>query len=460
LTDGSVGAGPAEHEPGGEEARRAAPAAPSGALDRAGPAARLRRALDVLGRAVRSIRADRVQVRAMALTYISLFALVPALVVAFSVVQAFTGMDRISTEVHEFLLQNLAVGARASIEPYLDRFVRNTHAARAGLVGAAFLLWSAYSLFSNVERAINELWEVQRRRSVRMLALIYWMGVTLGPLVLAASAALSQVAQAFLASLGAKALALTTGTVLSSFFLTVLYLVVPTVRVRLRCALAGGVAAGIAWELAKWLFALFVAKFVRYSAIYGSVAAIPIFLTWLYLSWLIVLFGARLAFVIQNASSVMAGRAGSPTGAGRELLAGRAMVLVVRAFQAGAAAPGPEQVARSLRAGTSALEVIEALRKAGLVKTLAGGGLVPSRAPETITLFEVRRALAGSDPPRDRGGDPIGSILQQADERAHEHLRLTTIRDLVEQEGAVAASTPPVSPPSGSKTGLPRASGS
>jgi membrane protein len=441
-----------------EGARDIAPVAAGEASGGVEPAARLKRTLEVVGRAVHGIRADRVQVRAMALTYISLFALVPALVVAFSVVQAFTGMERISAEVHEFLLANLAVGARTSIEPYLDRFINNTHATRAGLVGGAFLLWSAFSLLSNVERAINDLWEVPRRRSLRMQALIYWMGLTFGPLVLAASATATQLAQQLLASVGAKTVALLAGCILSSALLTVMYLVVPTVRVRFRCALTGGVAAGIAWELAKWLFALFVAKFVHYSAIYGSVAAIPIFLTWIYLSWLIVLFGARLAFVVQNAPSVMSRDAESHGRAARELLAGRTLVLVARAFQAGSPAPGPEQVARSLRAGMGALEVIEALRAAGLVRVLAGGGLVPARAPETISLLDVRRALTRGEVARESRLDPVGSVFRQADERAEERLRVTTIRSLLEEQpGGEPASALPVSDPSGARRGLPDA---
>ncbi len=441
----------------GRDAVTAAGADEPGAIE---PAARVKRALEVVGRALYGIRADRVQVRAMALTYISLFALVPALVVAFSVVQAFTGMDRISAEVHEFLLENLAVGARTSIEPYLNRFISNAHATRAGLVGGAILLWSAFSLLSNVERAINDLWEVPRRRSLRLQALIYWMGLTLGPVLLAASAVASQLAQQLFASVGAKTMALLAGGVLSSAFLTVMYLVVPTVRVRLRCALAGGVAAGIAWEAAKWLFALFVSKFVHYSAIYGSVAAIPIFLTWIYLSWLIVLFGARLAFVVQNAPSVMSRHAEAHGRAARELLAGRTLVLVSRAFQTGAPAPGPEQVARALRAGTSALEVVEALRGAGLLRVLAGGGLVPARAPETISLLDVRRALAGGEPARDRRLDAVSAVFRQADERAEERLRATTVRSLLEEPAGQAPMTQAGSTPSGVGRRVPDASGS
>src|SRR5215208_3463628 len=152
--------------------------------------------------ALRMLGGEVVQLRAMALTYISLFALVPGLVVAFSVVQAFTGMDRIATRLHEFLFANLAVGARATIEPYLDRFIQNTHVTSAGLVGGALLVWSSVSLFQNVDRALNDIWGVRRRRPVAQQATIYWVGITLGPLLLAGSVAVGYSARAFLSSTG------------------------------------------------------------------------------------------------------------------------------------------------------------------------------------------------------------------------------------------------------------------
>ncbi|HET6412191.1 MAG TPA: YhjD/YihY/BrkB family envelope integrity protein [Anaeromyxobacter sp.] len=408
--------------------------APESAPPRARRFARLRSALLLLFRVLGGL--DRVRVRAMALTFISVFALVPALVVAFSVVQAFTGMERIASEVHEFLLQNLAVGARASIEPYLDRFVHNAHVARAGVVGAALLLFSAYSLYSNLEGAVNELWEVRHRRSLRMEALIYWLVLTLGPVILAGSASLGGLTSSFFESRGVKVLAHAAGYLLTSFFLTVIYLVLPSARVRVRAAIVGGVTAGAAWVLAKWLFTQLVTKFVHYSAIYGSLASIPIFLTWLYLSWFILLFGARLAFVVQYGRGVVLAD-GSSTSAGRELLGGRALLLVVRAFQAGAPAPTPEALVRTLRAGPGALDVLEVLKGAGLLTTLVGGGLVPGRAPETITLMDVRRALAG--PEAEGVSDSLSAAVSEAGERAGERLRLTTLRDLCDDEGRAPA---------------------
>jgi membrane protein len=416
-----------EEERGAE--RASVPAAAARSLAPRRLLLRLRRSLAIVGRAAQAIRAERVQMRAMALTYISLFALVPALVVAFSVVQGLTGMDRVATVVHDYLLENLAVGARASIEPYLDRFVRNAHIARAGLVGAALLLWSAYSLLGNVEAAINDLWEVKVRRTFRMRALVYWMSLTLGPLLVAASATVSELARTFLANRELRFLAILAAALLSSLFLSALYLVVPNVRVRLKAAVVGGVAAGIGWEVAKWGFAWVMGKSVRLHAIYGSVAAIPIFLTWLYLSWSIVLFGARLGFVVQNARQVIAGGDGPAARGALEQLAGRILVVVSEAFRAGASAPGADELARRLQAGTSGLEAVEALRRAGLVKGLGGGGLVPGRTPETITLLDVRRAVRGEPSPT----QPVGAMVEafhQADERAEERLRAVSIASL------------------------------
>ena len=199
--------------------------------------------------ALRMLGGEVVQLRAMALTYISLFALVPGLVVAFSVVQAFTGTDRISARLHEFLLENLAVGARATIEPYLDRFVQNTHVTSAGLVGGALLVWSSVSLFQNVDRALNDIWGIRRRRSLAQQATIYWVGITLGPLLLAGSA-ISATRR------GAPSPARTSRFVASprrarsspASSSRSLYFIVPNTKVRLRNAAAGGLIAGVAWE--------------------------------------------------------------------------------------------------------------------------------------------------------------------------------------------------------------------
>lgn len=396
----------------------------------------LRFASTALRLALRVVEGETVRLRAMALTYISLFALVPALVVAFSVVQAFTGMDAISSRVHDFLIQNLAVGARSSIEPYLDRFIRNAHATSAGVVGGALLVWSAVTLFTNVDHAVNDVWGIRRRRSVTQQAVTYWVGLTLGPILLAASTTLGAYTQTLLANTGVRALVVLSGTLLNCAFFATLYQIVPNTRVKLRAALVGGLAAGIAWDVAKWGYAFVVARIFKYHAIYGSVAAVPIFLFWLFVSWTIVLFGARLAYVVQYARTLMSPAPRADSAVAREILAGQAMLLVARAFDRGEDAPDPGDVAARLGSTPEeASEAVSALRLHGIVVSLADGGLVPARPLEKITLLDVRRAVSG----RETGAETPGivpEILRNVQGKAADELDGITFRALCDQDRA------------------------
>ncbi|HET9553776.1 MAG TPA: YhjD/YihY/BrkB family envelope integrity protein, partial [Anaeromyxobacteraceae bacterium] len=403
---------------------------------------RLRRLGDAVTLAAgRALKGD-VRLRAMALTYLSLFALVPALVVAFSVIQAFTGMERIADLVHEFLLENLAVGARTTIEPYLEKFVGNAHAASAGLVGGALLVWSMVSLFSNVDRAVNDVWGIRRPRALRQQAVIYWVGLTLGPLLLAGSLVLGHTARAWLAGTELGFLAAAGGVVLTCAFFATLYVIVPDTKVRPGPALTAGLVAGGAWEVAKWGYAIASARFFRYHIVYGSVAAIPTFLLWLFVSWTIVLFGARLAFILQNATTLLRGSlAAHPTT--REALAGQVMLAVGAAFdRAGEAAdreaPDAGELARALRVPAEEVTAVaETLATAGLLRSLAGGGLVPGRPLERITLLDVRQALLGRAPrrPEEEPG-PVDRALAEVDAEAARRLEKTTLRALVDEERA------------------------
>jgi membrane protein len=384
--------------------------------------------------ALRMLGGETVQLRAMALTYISLFALVPGLVVAFSVVQAFTGMERISDRLHEFLFANLAVGARATIEPYLDRFIQNAHVTSAGLVGGALLVWSSVSLFQNVDRAVNDIWGVRRRRSIAQQATIYWVGITLGPLLLAGSVMVGHALRTFLAHTPVRFLGTWAGALVTCVFFSIVYVIVPNTKVRLRNAVAAGLVAGLAWELAKWGYTAFVAKSVRTHAIYGSVAAIPIFLLWLHLSWAILLFGARLAFVFQYASALIQGTH-ARSQAGKEILAGRALLAVARAFDTGGEAPDAGEVANQLGADADDVsEVLGALKAAGVVVTLGDGGLVPARPLERITLLDVRRALAGKEQPLRPATGLVAEAVKEVEDEAAVRLGRVTMRSLCDRD--------------------------
>jgi membrane protein len=418
------GAGPAE---GGTHAERA-----------------LRAAVSAVKTALRVLETENVQLRAMALTYISLFALVPALVVAFSVVQAFTGMERISARLGEFLFENLAVGARETLAPHLQRFVQNTHVTSAGLVGGALLVWSAVSLFSNVDRAVNGIWGIRRRRGIAQQATIYWVGLTLGPLLLAASVMLGHTTREFLSGTGGGFLAHAGSGLLTCAFFGVLYVIVPNTKVSLRAASLGGLAAGVAWEVAKWGYTFAVARIFRYHAIYGSVAAIPIFLLWLYVSWAILLFGARLSYVVQYASALIEGAPHPRSKTGREILAGQVMLQIARAFDGGAKPPDGGDTATQLGLDPEdAGDAIAALRQAGLVVAVADGGLVPSRPLERITLEDVRKAVAGDEPPSTGARGLVAGFVNGAEDEASARLAAVTFRALCDGERGERPAAPP-----------------
>ena len=381
---------------------------------------------------------ESVRLRAMALTYTTLFALVPALVVAFSVVNAFAGMGKISERVHDFLLENLAVGARESIAPYLDRFVANAHLTSAGLIGAAILVYSGISLFQDVERAINDIWSIRRRRPIRQQVVIYWVGLTLGPLLLAGSVMAGHTARTWLAGSGVRALGVGAGVLLTCAFFTVIYFIVPATKVQLKAAALGGLLAGVAWEIAKWGYAIFVGRSVRYHAIYGSVAAVPIFLLWLYVSWTLLLFGAKLAFIIQHASALLRMRPLAATHAGREYLAGEAMLRIALAFDRSEPPPADDDIASDAQALAEDVgEVLAQLRQAGLIVPVADGGLVPSRPLERITLLDVRRAVHGPGAELSEAAD-VGKILKDVEGEAERRLAEVNFRSLVERASTSA----------------------
>ena len=380
---------------------------------------------------VRALQGERLQLRAMALTYVSLVALVPGLLVAFMVLRAFAGRGWIQSHVDDFLLENLAVGARATVQRYLEQLAEGFHTAGVGLVGAALLAFTAVNLFAGVERALNDIWAVHRRRPRAQQLMVYWAGLTVGPLILAGSLGLGYQARAWL---GGSAMVARAGSVLlTCVFFAVLYFIVPATRVKALPAALGGVVAGLAWEAAKFAYAWAVAHLFRFQAVYGSLAAVLIFLVWLYVSWTIFLFGARLAFVLQHVKALLHAHRNESTPLARELLAGQVMLEVALAYDRGAPPPDPGDVAARLdMLAEPVREMVDALRQAGLLHDVAGGGLVPSRPLGQVTLGDLRRVSVGSSPevPAEAEGRLLAGLLSGAENLAQGKLAETTFQEL------------------------------
>ena len=417
--------------------------------ERPGAGGRVRRWLAVLAAGLAAFRGENLKLRAMALTYISIFSLVPALMVTVSMVRLFPDLDRVRSRIHDFLVSNLAVGARDRVQSYLDLHVFDTSAATPGLLGFALLFASAVALLGQVEHAVNAIWAVRHKRPVLQRWLMYWAVLTVGPLVIAGSAAIALDAhERFGAPTVAGQLAIT-GLTLAFFVLA--YLVVPATRVRFLPALAGGVVAAVAFELAKWGYAWAAAHLFRFQAVYGSLAAAFVFMLWLYLAWTIFLFGARLTFVLQHHRALLG--QDRVDAMGRELLAVRALLDVALAWWDGKPAPDAGEVADRLDAPAETVrEVVAALEEAGFLSEADDGKLTPGKPLARVSLADVRRVIAGPPPrpPQDGLAARLAAYLEGGEGAAVQHLSTTTLQDLcqLERPATRASAAPgPVGPP-------------
>jgi membrane protein len=236
---------------------------------------------------VRRFRDERATQTAGSLAYTSLLSMVPLLTVALSVASAFPVFENAVESLQNFLFENVlpdAPGVNAVIDQ-IDTFMRNTGKLTAiGIIG---FMVTAVMLMLTIDNALNRIFRVQRRRSVLQNIFIYWAILTLAPVLIGVS--LSMTTMALAASVGSVYLVPFLFTCVA---LSILYGVVPARRVEIRHAVAGGIVAGIGFEVAKRAFALYLQQVPTYALIYGAFATIPIFLVWLYVSWVVVLAGA------------------------------------------------------------------------------------------------------------------------------------------------------------------------
>jgi membrane protein len=248
----------------------------------------------------RHFREDRSFEAAAALSYTSLLAVVPLMAVMLGVISAFPVFDQWANELESYIFANFVPAAGDAVQAHLNQFVERT----AGLTGAGtvFLIITALLLMSTIERSLNRIWRVAKPRGITGRLLTYWSVLTLGPLLMGASLALTS----YLAALPLLAPEAVRG-LLQAFFLNLtpffvaligfalVFLVVPNRRVRVRHALAGAFISAVLFECAKRGFVLYVTHFPTYEKLYGALAAVPIFLVWIYVSWVVVLLGASVA---------------------------------------------------------------------------------------------------------------------------------------------------------------------
>lgn len=260
-------------------------------------------------------REDRLGLSASSLTFTTTIALVPFFTVALALFTAFPIFAKMQGRVQRWLVESLIPENIArQVLGYLTQFA--SKAGGLGVLGLVVLLLTAFALILTIDRTLNNIWRVREPRPLAQRVLVYWAAATLGPLVLALS--LSTTSYVFAASrglvddAGLKLVFDTAEFLLLAGGMASLYHYVPNTEVKWSHAWTGGLFVAVAIEIAKKLLALYFSMVPTYSVLYGAFAAFPILLVWIYIAWLIVLFGAVIAAYLPSLLAGVARRGGTP----------------------------------------------------------------------------------------------------------------------------------------------------
>lgn len=289
---------------------------------------------------------DNCSQKASALTYLSLLSIVPVLAIAFGIAKGF-GFQAL---LHEQLLENFSTYEEV-MTPVINTallFLDNTRGGLVAITGVGLLLWIVIQLLTNIEKAFNDIWHIRRVRSLGRKFSDYLSILLISPLFIALSVSITVYISTELSSVSTDEAVIE---VISPFFTmllkTVPYLLIwilfvfinifiPNTRVNFTSGLIAGIIAGSIYQVSQWGYIKFQFGVAKYNAIYGSFAALPLFLIWLQISWLIVLFGVEIAYAHQNVQAYeFAKDASRISPAYRKLLSLRITHLLVDLFAKG-----------------------------------------------------------------------------------------------------------------------------
>lgn len=335
--------------------------------------------------------------QAAGLSYASLLAIVPLLAVGLSFLAGFPAFAERREELQAFVLKGFLPDTGLEVGAYFTTFVENASKMTApGLFGLAL---TALLLMSSINSVLNQTWRVAEPRPLAARLVVYWTLLTLGPLFIGASLSVSSFAFAAVQWFHSAALGGVIGlsklisTLLSMLGFATIYLVVPNRSVHPAHAFMGGLIAAILFEVLKAFFGLYLRFFPSYQLVYGAVSTIPIFLIWMYLSWVVTLFGAQVAAALPEWRAARA-RGEVAAGPGARL----ALALSLLARLRDAARAGERLKERSLARGLPVTpaeldETLSALRQGGYAERVRGGRWVLCRDLAAVSLGDLTRAL-------------------------------------------------------------------
>jgi membrane protein len=384
----------------------------------------------------RDLLSGQLTLRAMSLVYTTLLSIVPLLALSFSVLKAFGVHNQVAPALRRLLAPLGPQGDE--ITGYIIEFVERMNVGVLGSVGFALLLYTAVSLVQKLEESFNVIWHVAEPRSMGERFSRYLSVLLVGPILvfsaLGVTAAVTSMGlvQDLLATKSVGWLASSIGQVVPYLLVmaafTFIYIFVPNTRVRFWPALTGGIVGGLLWQTGGWAFAMFAAVSTSYSAIYAGFAILVLFMIWLYLSWLILLFGAAVAFYRQHPEYILA-QSGEPrlSNRMRERLALAVMSLIARHHHDGRPAWTLLQLAQRLNVPGHAMRaVLGALQQSGVLAHTDADppGYLPARDLSALSVRSVLEAVrsAGEDRYLNPSALPVPEIVEQTLHRIEEGL--------------------------------------
>ncbi len=381
---------------------------------------------------------DRGLQTASALSYSSLLALVPLITISFALLTAFDAFEQVKADLHQLLFETFPEDIGTAVSDQFTTFIDNAN--RMTGVGIAGLGVVAVLLLNTITGGLNAIWRVSEPRPLVLRILVYWTLLTLGPLLLGASLSLSSYAFAVVQWSGVKDYAPPFITsrilpfLLAVFGFSLMFLVVPNRAVALKHAILGAVFTAFLMELLKSGFGYYLRHFPTYQLIYGALAAIPIFLLWMYLSWAAVIFGAELAAALPEwrVAQRRLRRGGEP---GAELALALSLLVRLRAANRDGRVMRERALARGLPATLAELDhVLRALRRARIVAR-SGGRWLLSRDLAMVSLGDLVQVLGLSFEPGEGWPELVSEVLGELSASGVE-IRARSLEQLLPAPGA------------------------
>jgi len=360
-----------------------------------------KRCLNILCRSLKTFSATEGQLRASALTYYTLFALVPVLALLFGIAKGFDLENWMKNVMlakapqHSDML-NWLFG-------FAEKTLQHTRGGVIAGVGALILFWSVIKMVGNVEAAVNRVWQVQKTRTIFRKFTDYLSFMIVVPLLLMIASSVTLMLGRMLVKLTESGILGTLSSRIIDFgihclpylvvwvLLTFVYLFLPNTRVQFKAALFGGVIAGTLYQLLQAGYFFVQLALSKYNAIYGSFSALPLFLVWSYMNWLTVLFGVTLSYLYQNYDyeSELA-RDRERSDAEKRLIALIFTAMVTKAFADDDKLLTAEDLAqRTNLSGTLAIEVLNTLEKRKILVALADSEYANARYMPALPLNKM-----------------------------------------------------------------------